>query len=118
MEHIQIMNTPKNDPDFKEIGKLIASFRHQNKWTAEELKNKLEISTPTLSRIENGRQGPNAGVIKKLAALGMDIQDLTYASRFHSKEQSISYRLTELENKFANMEKMIAKIIKVLELKP
>lgn len=109
------MTSIKNNTEFTEIGKLISSFRHENGWTAEQLKSKLDISTPTLSRIENGRQGPNAGVIKKLAELGMDIHDLTYAARFHSKEQSISYRLSELEAKVASMEQILTKLLKAIE---
>ncbi len=105
--HIHTMIT-----DFTEVGKLIASFRHDQGWTAEELKSKLDISTVTLSRIENGKQGPNASVIKKLAELGMDVGDLTYASRFHSKEQSLSYRLAEVENKLAKMEQIILELTK------
>ncbi len=103
--------------DFKEVGKLIASFRHDQGWTAEELKIKLGISTVTLSRIENGKQGPNAGVIKRLAELGMDVADLTYASRHHSKEQSLSYRLAEVENRLAKMEQTILELTKALAQK-
>ncbi|MCL7987768.1 helix-turn-helix domain-containing protein [Sphingobacterium sp. lm-10] len=103
--------------DFTEVGKLIASFRHDQGWTAEELKSKLGISTVTLSRIENGKQGPNAGVIKKLSELGMDVADLTYASRFHSKEQSLSYRLAEVENKLALVEQQLSKVMKALDQK-
>lgn len=111
------MNTKESQTDFKEIGKLIASFRHDQGWTSEQLKAKLGISTVTLSRIENGKQGPNAIVIKKLSELGMDVADLTYASRFHSKEQSLSYRLAEVENKLAKMEQIVIQLMKAQDEK-
>lgn len=104
------MSTNDSKTDFTEIGKLIASFRHNQGWTSEELKAKLGISTVTLSRIENGKHGPNVHVVRKLAELGMNVEDLTYASRFHSKEQSLSYRLAEVENRLAKMEQLVLEL--------
>ncbi len=104
-------------PDYKEIGKIIKSYRLEKGITSDQFSKQMGISYPTLSRIENGHQGPSAAVIQKLANLGMDVSDLSFASRPHSKEQTLSYRLAEVENKLAKMEETIKQLITLLKEK-
>lgn len=110
----------KNDktaPNFKEVGKLIKDFRLRQGMTNDEFRKGLGVSYPTLSRIENGHQGPSAAIIQKLAAMGMDVTDLSFASRPHSVEQTLSYRLAEVENRLAKMEDTIRQLISLVKEK-
>jgi HTH-type transcriptional regulator/antitoxin PezA len=112
------MSTQKDNnqqPDFKEIGKIIKSFRLEKGIKSEEFAKQLGISYPTLSRVENGHHGPSAAMLQKLSSLGMDISDISFASRSHSKEQTLSYRLAEVENKLAKMEDTVKKLIAMLK---
>lgn len=112
------MDTKKHsDPNFKEIGKLIKDFRLKKGMTNDEFREGLGVSYPTLSRVENGHHGPSAAMVQKLAAMGMDISDLSFASRPHSVEQTISYRLSEVENRLSRMEETIKKLISIIEEK-
>lgn len=103
--------------EFKDMGMLIKSFRQSKKWSAEEFKDMLGISLVTLSRLENGHRGPTAGVIKSLISLGMNVEDLTSSARAHTEEQSLSYRLAEVENQLKSMESIIKKLLKKLDEK-
>jgi len=44
----------------------------------------------------------------------MDTSELTIASRPHFKEQTLSYRLSELENKVVKMEQTIKTLLDVI----
>lgn len=112
------MNTQHNtEPNFKEIGRLIRDFRLSKGMTNDEFRKGLGVSYPTLSRIENGHHGPSASMIQKLASMGMDVSDLSFSSRPHSVEQTLSYRLAEVENRLARMEDTIKKLISIIEEK-
>jgi len=112
------MNTNSNsDSNFKEIGKLIKDFRLSKGMTNEEFRKGLGVSYPTLSRVENGHHGPSASMLQKLAAMGMDVSDLSFASRPHSVEQTLSYRLAEVENRLARMEDTIRQLLSLVKEK-
>lgn len=104
--------------DYKEIGLLIRDFRHRKNWSSEEFARELGVSYPTVSRIENGHHGPSANLLKKLAEKGMDISDISSTSRAHSKEQTLSYRLAEVENRLVKMEDTIRKLLAIIEKNP
>lgn len=110
------MSTQKEKP-YLETGRLIRNFRHSKEWTAEQFAAKLGVSYPTVSRIENGHHGPSASLLKKLGSLGMDIMEITPFSRPHSKEQTLSYRLSEVENRLAEMEATIRKLMDLQDSK-
>lgn len=97
--------------DYKEVGLLIRDFRHSKDWSSETFAKELGVSYPTISRIENGHHGPSANLLKKLAEKGMDISEISSASRAHSKEQTLSYRLAEVENRLARMEDTIRQLL-------
>lgn len=103
--------------DYKEIGLLVRDFRHSKGWSSEEFARELEVSYPTISRIENGHHGPSANLLKKLGEKGMDISEISAASRAHSKEQTLSYRLAEVENRLVKMEDTIRQLIALLKEK-
>lgn len=107
-------NEHQEKQDFTEVGLLIKSFRLEKGYTSNDFARLLDISYPTLSRIENGHHGPNINVVGKLAELGMDTSELTIASRPHFKEQTLSYRLSELENKVVKMEQTIKTLLDVI----
>ncbi len=100
--------------DYKEVGGLIKSFRKAKGWTSLELSGKLGISLPTLSRLENGHVGPSGNVTKKLAELGMSLEDIAYALRAQAPEQTYSYRISELENRLLKIEKSLKLVLDAL----
>lgn len=103
--------------DYKEIGLLIRDFRHSKGWSSEEFAREIGMSYPTISRIENGHHGPSAILLQKLAEAGMDISEISAASRSFSKEQTLSYRLAEVENRLVKMEDTIKQLLALLKEK-
>ncbi len=107
-------STPPHTQDFKEVGKLIKSFRLEKGFKSEDFARMLNISYPTLSRIENGHQGPSVAVVAALSELGMDTEELTYSARPHSKEQTLSYRLAKVENELAKLQQTLKSVLVLL----
>lgn|SRR5690606_31354018 len=103
--------------NYKEVGELIKSFRLSKGWTSNELAQKIGISYPTVSRLENGHFGPSGIVTKKLAELGMNIEDIAHTARAHSKEQTYAYRISDLENRILKLEDTLKKLLDAVDNK-
>lgn len=65
------------DIDYRAIGERIRKNRNQKGWTQEELAFNIGVTSPYLSRVENGSQKPSLTTIMALAeALHVTVNDL------------------------------------------
>jgi len=111
------MKENNDEPSFAEEAKLVRAFRESKGWTQIQLAEALETSVNTLSKIENGKRRLSGHIIKRLGKSGMNFDDLTYLSKQDNPGQSFAYRLSEVENRLATMEKTLTKILALLNEK-
>jgi transcriptional regulator with XRE-family HTH domain len=65
------------EPDLKQIGPRLKSWRHRRSLTLDELSAATGISTSTISRLEAGKRAPNLELVVPIArALRLELDDL------------------------------------------
>ncbi len=77
------------------LGRRIREFRKHNKYTQEQLAERIGIEVPSLSNIENGKNYPNAETIEKIAK-GLNIQVFELYIFQHLKEPDANKMMEEL----------------------
>lgn len=95
-----------------QIGKLIRRLRREKKLTMVNFAKKIDLSQPSLSRIESGNQEISLSLLKKICnAVGISIVDFFYELEGESKLNRIE--LSEDDN-LDSEEELEAKLYKII----
>lgn|SRR5690606_15965576 len=98
-------------------GQKIKTFRSLKSITQQQLADKAGLDRSTVARIETDKLKPNGEILKTLASLGMNIEELLSSTDGSTKEKALQMRVAELELKLMNMESQLNSLIKLVEEK-
>ncbi|MDB5110307.1 MAG: helix-turn-helix protein [Mucilaginibacter sp.] len=107
----------------KTIGKIIRAFRHQHRWSQEDVATKLGISIPAFSKIETGVTDINLSRLEQIAdiyeidvvqLLSMDIEEV----EFEPSNLSITQKkLADREAEIASLQRKVILLYEELRTK-
>ena len=76
--------------DINNIGKLLKKLRHENKWSQQELADKIPISRESISKWEKGKNIPDYQSLIRLSEIfNVSIDELLIGEKIEKKDKSI-----------------------------
>lgn len=73
------------------VGQRLRELRQENGWTLKEVSSRTDISTGTLSKLENGKTHLNFSSVNKLAfGLGLRVTELTNPAQTVSGQRTVT----------------------------
>ena len=98
--------------DAKLLGERIARYRTQAHMTQEQLAERLDMSVPSVSHIENGKAVCDLNVLVGLASVfKIELSKLLYGIALRGVDTE-NYLLQELDSEIANLSASDKRIIK------
>lgn len=97
--------------DYFKIGNFITECRKEKNLTQEELAEKLEVSSKSISRWENGTTKPDYSKLKKLCKeLDINVNELLSGEKIEERDY-----MKKAEENFINLKKNVDKTLGVLK---